>query len=572
MRISQMLFKTYREAPSDAEIKSHKLLVRAGYIKKQAMGTYVYLPLALRVLNNIENVIREEMNNAGAIELLMPQLLPQEVYQGRIDKFGSSMFRLKDRNGKDMCLGPTHEEAFTLLVKDYVTSYKQLPVTLYQIQNKFRDEVRPRFGLQRAKEFVMKDAYSFHTDGASLTETYKTMRTAYSNIFSRLGLDVVPVEADSGAMGGSGSQEFMAKNDQGEDEIAVCNHCDFAANIEKAKVVFDKDNSEVEMFDMEKVSTPAVKTIDELLEFFNKQLGKNVTAKDFLKAVVYESDKGTIVAFVRGDHEVEETKLANYVGASDLEMATPIQIENIGSVAGFVGPMNLHHCMMVADNSVLNMKNFICGANEKDKHYVNVNLSDMNLSCIVDGEEQSSFADIRKITTGDVCPVCGGVISIIRGIELGHIFKLGTHYTSLLDCKFLDENGKSQVMEMGCYGIGVSRTLSALVEQYADEKGIVWPEIVAPYKATIVIANSKDDVQVKAAEKLYSTLEKKGIDVLLDDRKESIGVKLNDAELTGMPYIIVVGRGAQDDNLEVITRRTLEKQNMSTKEVVNFLK
>ncbi|MBR4745445.1 MAG: proline--tRNA ligase, partial [Clostridia bacterium] len=500
--------------------------------------------------------------------------LPMEFFEasGRANNFGSSMFRFQDRYGRPYALGPTHEEAFTLLVKDYVTSYKQLPVTLYQIQNKFRDEVRPRFGLQRAKEFVMKDAYSFHADGASLTDTYITMRNAYTNIFNRLGLDVVPVEADSGAMGGSGSQEFMAKNDQGEDEIVVCNHCDFAANIEKAKVVFDRENSEVEMFDIQKVSTPSVKTIDELLEFFNKELGKNVTAKDFLKAVVYESDKGTIVAFVRGDHEVEETKLANYIGASNLEMATPIQIENIGSVAGFVGPMNLHHCMMVADNSVLNMKNFICGANEKDEHYINANLSDMSLSCIVDGEEKSSFADIRKITTGDVCPVCGGVISIIRGIELGHIFKLGTHYTSLLDCKFLDENGKSQIMEMGCYGIGVSRTLSALVEQYADEKGIVWPEIVAPYKATIVIANSKDDVQVKVAEKLYSSLEKKGVEVLLDDRKESIGVKLNDAELTGMPYIIVVGRGAQDDNLEVITRRTFEKQNMSTKEVVNFLK
>ena len=503
MRLSQMLFKTYREAPADAEIKSHKLLVRAGYIKKQAMGTYIYLPLAMRVLNKIEDIIREEMNATGAIELLMPQLLPQDVYAGRIDKFGSSMFRLKDRMGKDLCLGPTHEEAFTLLVKDYVTSYKQLPVTLYQIQNKFRDEVRPRFGLQRAKEFIMKDAYSFHTDGASLTDTYIKMRNAYTNVFNRLGLDVVPVDADTGAMGGSGSQEFMAKNDQGEDEIAVCSNCNYAANIEKARVVFHKEQTQEQLYDKERVITPSVKTIDELLVFFNNIKGMNVTNKDFLKAVAYQCDKGTVVAFVRGDHEVEETKLANYIGASNLEMANAVQIENIGSAAGFVGPFGLHHCMTVVDNSVLNMKNFICGANEVDRHYINMNLSDMELACVVDGEELSCFADIRKITSGDECPECGGMIKLIRGIELGHIFKLGTRYTGLLDCKYLDENGKAQVMEMGCYGIGVSRTLSAVVEQYADDRGIVWPEVIAPYKAIIVIENKKDDAQVKVAEKLY---------------------------------------------------------------------
>ncbi len=572
MKISQMLFKTYREAPADAEIKSHKLLVRAGYIKKQSAGTYIYLPLGLRVINKIENVVREEMNKAGAIELAMPQLLPQDVYAGRINKFGNDMFRLKDRNAKDMCLGPTHEEVFTMLVKDYVTSYKQLPVTLYQIQNKFRDEVRPRFGLQRCKEFIMKDAYSFHTDGVSLTETYQKIRDAYSRIFERLGLDVVPVDADTGAMGGSGSQEFMAKNDQGEDEIAVCQHCSYAANIEKAKVVYNKVNLDEQPKTAQLVITPSVKTIDELLKYFNAVYSGNYGADKFLKSVVYNSDKGIVVAFVRGDREVEETKLINYLGLTTLEMANAEQIVNIGSIAGFVGPMNLKNCIMVADNEVLNMVNFICGANATDRHLMNVNLSDMQLHCIVDGDELSTFADIRKIASGDVCPECGGVIQLIRGIELGHIFKLGTRYTRQLECKFLDENGKSQYMEMGCYGIGVSRTLSALVEQYADDKGIVLPEIVAPYKLEIVVANSKDETQTKVATKLHDSLEKLGVEVLLDDRKESIGVKLNDAELIGVPYIVVVGRGAQDDKLELIKRATGEKQQLSSKEIAKLMK
>ncbi len=567
-----MFFKTYREAPADAEIKSHKLLVRAGYIKKSSAGCYMYLPLGKRVLDKLEAVVREEMDKTGAIELRMPQLLPQEVYAGRLNKFGSDMFRLKDRNGKDMCMGPTHEEVFTLLVKDYITSYKQLPVTLYQIQNKFRDEVRPRFGLQRAKEFIMKDAYSFHTDGASLTETYHKMRDAYTNIFSRLGLDVVPVDADTGAMGGNGSQEFMAKNDQGEDEIAVCNQCGYASNIEKARVVFDKQECTEKLLDKEYVITPSVKTIDQLVNFFNEMYNLNITSAKFVKAVVYNSDKGVVVAFVRGDHEIEEVKLINYLHLEQLSMATPEHIKSIGSVAGFVGPFGLSNCIMVADNDILNMTNFVCGANEEDRHYINVNLGDLDLRCVVDGVEMSAFADIRKIVSNDTCPECGGVISIIRGIELGHIFKLGTHYTQLLDCKYLDENGKSQYIEMGCYGIGVSRTLSAMVEQFSDDKGIVLPEIVAPYKAYIVIANQKDATQVKVAEKLYNKLLKANVEVVLDDRKESIGVKLNDAELIGVPYIVVVGRNAAEDRLEFITRKTLEKQEMSSMDIVKKLK
>ena len=572
MKVSQMFFKTYRDAPADAEIKSHKLLVRAGYIKKQSAGSYIYLPLGKRVLDKITNIVREEMNKIGAIELSMPQLLPQEVYAGRIEKFGSDMFRLKDRNQKDMCLGPTHEEVFTLVVKDYLTSYKQLPITLYQVQNKFRDEVRPRFGLQRAKEFIMKDAYSFHADGASLTETYNKMRDAYTSIFARLGLDVVPVDADTGAMGGSGSQEFMSKNDQGEDEIAVCNHCSYAANIEKARVVFDKQTSPVQAFDKEYVITPSVKTIEDLVDYFNNVYKADYTSKNFLKSVVYNTDKGIVVAFVRGDHEVEETKLVNYLGLTNIEMANAEQIKSIGSVAGFVGPLGLHNCIMVADNDVLNMVNFICGANEVDRHYINVNLSDMELNCIVDGNELSAFADIRKIQSGDTCPECGGVIQLIRGIELGHIFKLGTRYSVPLECKFLNENGKSQFVEMGCYGLGVSRTMSAMVEKYSDDKGIALPEIVAPFKAYIVIANHKDDIQNKVAQKLHDKLEKAGVEVLLDDRKESIGVKLNDAELIGVPYIIVVGRDADKDSLEFITRSDLNKIQLSTAEIVKRLK
>ena len=524
MRLSQMFFKTYREAPSDAELTSHKLLVRAGYIKKQSAGIYIFMPLGIRVLQKVEKIVREEMDKAGCIEVSMPKLLPEEVYETRIKAFGSSMFRLNDRNGKPMCLGPTHEEVFTNLVKDNVSSYKQLPVTLYQIGEKFRDEVRPRFGLKRAKVVIMKDAYSSHADKASLDDTYEIIKNAYCKVFDRLKLDYVPVFADNGAMGGSGSQEFMVKSDVGEDEIVTCTNCNYAANVEKAESVADVAQAEV-LQPIEKAPTPKMSTIEELTKFFG------ISNKKMVKAVVYNSEKGIVVALCRGDREVEEVKVANHVGVNELTMATHEDIESIGSVAGYVGATNeLKNVYIVADYEVQSMKNFVMGANEFDVHYKNANVKDLNVN---------AYIDLRKVQTGDTCVQCGGKVKLIRGIEVGHIFKLGTRYTKALDCKFLDENGNSNIMEMGCYGIGVSRAMSACVEQHNDEAGIIWPEEVAPYKVIVVVANSKDEYQAKVGEEIYKNLQSKKFEVILDDRRESAGVKFKDAELIGIPHIII---------------------------------
>lgn len=552
MKLTNMFFKTYREDPANAEINSHKLLIRAGFIRQLGNGIFTYLPMGLKVLENIKKVIREEMNNAGAIELQMPILLPQEMYANRLNTFGNTMYKLKDSVGKDYCLGPTHEEPFTWLVRESINSYKQLPVTLYQIQNKYRDEVRARFGLQRAKEFIMKDAYSYDTSNAGLDISFNKMKDAYMKIFSRLGFDFVPVEADNGVMGGTGSIEFMVKADVGEDEIIVCD-CGYGANTEKANCVFvEEDNSSLVRNKMELISTPSVKTIEELCTFLN------TTSKNFVKAVVYSTDKGVAVALVRGDREVEEVKLRNNLGATTMEMATPEQIVSIGSVAGFVGAINLKDAIVVADNDIKNMVNFVIGANKTDYHYINANLEDIKVDY---------FADIKKMRAGDVCPHCGNQVRVVRGIEVGHIFKLGTRYSKALECKYLDENGKEQYMIMGCYGIGVSRVLSALVEQNCDEKGIVWPEFVAPYKLDIVVANSKDETQMSIAENLYNSLNIHD-SVVLDDRKESFGVKLNDAELVGYPYVVIVGRGAKDGVVEFMKRSTLDKTEVKIDDLV----
>ena len=554
MKLSNMFFKTYRENPANAEINSHKLLVRAGYIKQLSNGIFMFLPLGLKVLEKIKNVIRYEMNDAGAIELQMPILLPQEVYENRINTFGSTMYRLKDSTGKDFCLGPTHEEPFTMLVKESIKSYKSLPVTLYQINNKYRDEIRARFGLQRAKEFIMKDAYSFDTNEEGLDKSFENMRKAYSKTFERLGLDFVQVEADNGVMGGSGSIEFMVKADIGEDELIVCD-CGYGANTEKAECVFDEvDNSSVELKKMEKIDTPSVKTIEELVMFLKS------TPDNFVKAVVYTCEKGVVLALVRGDREIEEVKLQNKLGVISLEMATAEDIASIGSVPGYVGAIKLKNVITIADNDIKNMVNFIIGANEIDKHYINANLSDLKIDM---------FADIKTAQAGDVCPRCGGVVKTVRGIEVGHIFKLGTKYTKALDCKFLDEQGKEQFMIMGCYGIGVSRTLSALVEQNCDDKGICWPEIVAPYKLELVVANNKDDVQKNMALDIYSKLITSNDEILLDDRNESFGVKLKDAELIGVPYIGIVGKGAVDNKVELIERKSGVRQEISVAELLN---
>ena len=551
MKLTNMFFKTYREDPANTEINSHKYLVKAGYIKQLGNGIFTYLPMGLKVLEKIKNIVREEMNNAGAIELQMPILLPQEIYANRLDTFGNTMYKLKDSTGKDYCLGPTHEEPFTFLVNETINSYKQLPITLYQIQNKYRDEIRARFGLQRAKEFIMKDAYSYDTSLEGLDKSFNNMKIAYDKIFERLGLDFVQVEADNGVMGGSGSIEFMAKADIGEDELIVCN-CGYGANTEKAECVYEELVSNEEKKSKELVNTPSVKTIEELVSFLN------TTPDKFVKAVVYNCDKGVVVALVRGDREIEEVKLKNNLGVSGLEMATPEQIESIGSFAGFVGAINLKNTIVVGDNDIKNMINFVIGANKEDYHYINANVEDLKVDY---------FADIKKAKAGDKCPRCGEEVRVVRGIEVGHIFKLGTKYSKALECKFLDEQGKEQYMIMGCYGIGVSRTLSAIVEQNCDEKGIIWPELIAPYKVEIIIANNKDEIQCRVANELYEKINSND-NVLLDDRNERIGVKLNDAELIGVPYLVIVGRGASENIIELTNRKTLEKIEITVDEFV----
>ena len=547
MRMSKLLMPTLREVPAEAEITSHKLMLRAGLIRRLAAGIYSYLPLGLRFYRKIENIVREEMDRAGAQELLMPALLPADAYRasGRWDVFGDSMFKLKDRYERDFCLGPTHEELFTQAVMNEVHSYKEYPMTLYQIQTKYRDEGRPRFGLIRGREFVMKDAYSFDLDEAGLDKSYQVMYDAYCRIFNRLGLDFTIVDADSGAMGGSGSQEFMVKSPVGEDGIAYCDDCGYAANYEKAECVVCEKPSQEGDFDLEKIHTPNAHTIEELVSFLNAE------AYNFAKTIIYKADDKYIAAMVRGDREINEVKLKNLVGCvDDLELAEPFMVRELTHAeVGFAGPIGLEIPVYV-DNEVLTMKNFIVGANETDMHYKNVNVN----------KDFTPFmtADIRVIEEGDACPRCGKPIKTAQGIEVGHIFKLGTKYSEALGLKYLDENGKSNTVVMGSYGIGVSRCLSAVIEQCNDENGIIFPVAVAPYEAIVIPVNNKQPEQTELAEKIYEDLKAKGIDVLIDDRAERAGVKFKDADLIGIPVRIVVGKKCGEGIVEY-KERTAEE-------------
>lgn len=533
MRMSNLFLSTLREVPAEAETVSHQLMLRAGIIRKLAAGVYSYLPLGLRVLKKVENIVREEMDNHDAQELLMSALLPAESYQasGRWDVFGANMFRLKDRNSRDFCLGPTHEEIFTETVKSCLRSYRQLPVTLYQIQTKYRDESRPRFGVIRAREFVMKDAYSFDRTWEGLDVSYGKMYDAYCKIFDRLGLDYIVVDADSGAMGGSGSQEFMVKSEVGEDTICYCPACQYAANVEKAECKLTGKEKEVKK-EIEKIHTPNVKTIEELVAFLNTDSTK------FVKTLLYTAGEKTVAVMVRGDREVNEVKLANYlnVPGDDLQMSAPeVVMEATNAKVGFAGPIGIK-VPVIMDREVSEMSNFIVGANETDYHFVNVNTDDFKAEVI----------DVRTIAPGDPCPKCGQPISTTQGIEVGHIFKLGTKYTEALECTYLDENSASQPMIMGCYGIGVSRTIAAAIEQFSDDNGIVWPLAIAPYHVSVVPVNVDNEIQAQIAEEIYEALKKEGIEVLLDDRSERAGVKFKDADLIGMPVRITVGKKAAD--------------------------
>ena len=548
MRVSKLYAPTLREVPAEAEVVSHQLMLRAGFMRKAAGGIYTYLPHAWRVLKKIERIVREEMDAKGSQELLMPIVQPAEIWQesGRWDVYGAEMFRLQDRHNRCFCLGPTHEEMVTTLIRGDVRSYRQLPLSVYQIQNKYRDERRPRFGLMRGREFIMKDAYSFDRDEAGLDKSYQDMYDAYTNIFTRCGLNFRPVEADSGAIGGSGSHEFMVIADSGEAEIVFCTSCDYAANVEKAEL-FPLEAQEEAMLTKEEVVTPDCKTIADVCAYLKLPVDHSV------KAVAYNSEKGLILCFVRGDHEVNEIKVINTCGVIDLEMATEEQLAAAGTVGGYMGPVGIENkkVIVVVDATVMKMHNVCCGANKEGYHFINVN----------PGRDftPTYVADIRLIQEGDPCPHCGGEVSKARGIEVGQVFKLFTKYSSALKATYLDENGKEQPMVMGCYGVGVSRTMAAAIEQNYDDNGIIWPIEIAPYHVLVVPVNTKDEASAAKAEEIYMQLKKVGLETVIDDRNERPGVKFKDADLIGYPLRVVVGpKTLTEGKLEVKIRKTGE--------------
>lgn len=561
MKQSNMLIPTLREVPADAEVKSHQLLLRAGYIRQNTSGIYSFLPLGKKVLKKVEDVVREEMENAGAVELLMPAMQAAELWQesGRWYSYGPELMRLNDRHNREFALGATHEEVITTLVRDEVKSYKKLPLSLYQIQTKFRDEKRPRFGLLRGREFLMKDAYSFHANAESLDETYEKMFTAYSNIFTRLGLNFRAVIADSGAMGGKDTHEFMVLSEIGEDTIAYSTESSFAANIEMAPVVANYEKKSETAREMEKVNTPDQKTIDEVASFL--QMEKS----DLIKSIVFKVDDKFVLVLARGDHEINDVKVKNFYQASVVETATAEEVQKVmGCSVGSLGPIGVPESVeIIADSAVEYLVNAVTGANEEGVHNINVN----------PGRDFSTeYTDLRFIEEGDLSPDGQGVIKFAKGIEVGHIFKLGTRYSEAMGANFLDENGRNQPMIMGCYGIGVSRVLAAIVEQYHDDNGIVWPKAVTPFDVHVIPVNMKIDAQATLAEEIYSELKNSGMAVMMDDRQERPGVKFADADLIGLPVRITVGKKAEEKIVEVKWRQTGEMEELSVDELIQKLR
>ncbi|MGD6871555.1 proline--tRNA ligase [Sutcliffiella horikoshii] len=561
MKQSNMLIPTLREVPADAEVKSHQLLLRAGYIRQNTSGIYSFLPLGKKVLKKVEDVVREEMENAGAVELLMPAMQAAELWKesGRWYSYGPELMRLNDRHNREFALGATHEEVITTLVRDEVKSYKKLPLSLYQIQTKFRDEKRPRFGLLRGREFLMKDAYSFHANAESLDETYEKMFTAYSNIFTRLGLNFRAVIADSGAMGGKDTHEFMVLSEIGEDTIAYSTESSFAANIEMAPVVANYEKKSEAAREMEKVNTPDQKTIDEVATFL--QMEKS----DLIKSIVFKVDDKYVLVLARGDHEINDVKVKNFYQASVVETATAEEVQKVmGCSVGSLGPIGVPDSVeIIADTAVEYLVNAVTGANEEGIHTINVNPSrDFN----------AQYTDLRFIEEGDLSPDGQGVIKFAKGIEVGHIFKLGTRYSEAMGANFLDENGRNQPMIMGCYGIGVSRVLAAIVEQYHDENGIVWPKAVTPFDVHVIPVNIKNQAQASLAEEIYSDLKNSGLAVLMDDRQERPGVKFADADLIGLPVRVTVGKKAEERIVEVKWRETGDMEELSVEELIQKLR
>ena len=555
MLASKLYAPTLREMPSDADVISQQYMLRAGFIRKMSSGLYSFLPLAWRSIRKIEGIVREELDAAGAQEIMMPIIQPAEIWKesGRWNAYGAEMIRLHDRHDNEYCLGPTHEEMITTLVKNEINSYRQLPVNLYQIQNKYRDERRPRYGLMRSREFIMKDAYSFDADEAGLDIQYKLMYDAYSNIFARCALTCKPVEADSGAIGGSNTHEFMAIAEAGEADIIHCTKCDYAANIEIGKPGIMKQTEEA-LKELEVVETPHANTIDAVAEMLSLPLEKTI------KAVVFAIEDKVILAIVRGDHEVNEVAVQHAVdGNVEPEMATPEQLVRVGLTAGFISPVGLKQSeefAIVVDESVMETFNVCGGANKPDAHYININPKrDFNVENII-------VAPIRLITDEDVCPTCGGELAKSKGIEVGQVFKLGTKYSEALGATFLDQNGRPNPMVMGCYGIGVSRTLAAAIEQYHDENGIIWPRSIAPFEVVIVPINAKDEALMETSTTIYNELKSAGVDVLLDDRKDRAGVKFKDADLIGYPLRITVSKNTLESNeVELKVRKNGEAIN-----------
>lgn len=559
MRMSNLFVQTLREFPSDAEVMSHKLLVRAGYIRKLTNGVYNYLPLMWRVLKKIENIVREEMDAAGAQELLMPFVQPSELWQesGRWDVYGKELMRLKDRHSREMCLGPTHEEVITSIAREGIRSYKQLPVNLYQIQSKFRDEIRPRFGLLRGREFIMKDAYSFDVDEQGLDKSYEIMEKAYKRIFERCGLETKMVQSDSGAIGGSVSHEFMvlvneeAENNAGENDVFYCTKCGYSANSNHAVSVLNPAEIDGKFEKAEIIDTPNTHSIEELSEFLK------CSPSVICKALVYVIDGKYVVALIRGDKTVEETKLMNVFAGNDIRIARNDEIEEImnlsgfNAVPGFIGPKGLKNVEFVADETVKELKNFVIGCNITDKHLVGANWG-------VDVELPGIITDIRLVEENDKCIECGSELKVTKGIEVGNIFKLGTKYSKAMNATFTDKDGQEKPFIMGCYGIGISRTAAAAVERHHDEHGIKWPLAIAPYTVIIVPVSDQDETQMTVALDLYNKLLKQNVEVILDDRPERAGVKLKDADLIGIPYRITVGKTIKDNLVEFKTRATDE--------------
>ncbi|MBC1470561.1 proline--tRNA ligase [Listeria seeligeri] len=561
MRQTMTFIPTLKEVPADAEVKSHQLLLRAGFIRQTASGIYSYLPLATLTLRKIETIIREELEAVGAAELLMPALQPAELWQesGRWNDYGPELMRLKDRASRDFALGPTHEEVITALLRDEIKSYKRLPLTLYQIQTKFRDEKRPRFGLLRGREFIMKDAYSFHATNESLDEVYDLMHQAYSNIFTRCGLEFRSVIADSGSIGGKETQEFVALSEIGEDTIAYSDASDYAANVEMAPVLhMEKKSHELEK-ELEKVTTPDQKTIADIMTFLEIPIEKT------MKSMLYQVDEEVIMVLVRGDHEVNDIKIKNALDATNVELVDPaVAVELLGANFGSLGPIGLpENVRIFADNAVKDLVNAVAGANEDGFHYINVNPNR--------DFEVASYFDLRMIQVGDLSPDGQGVIKFAEGIEVGHIFKLGTKYSQAMNATVLDENGRAQPIIMGCYGIGVSRILSAIAEQSNDENGLVWDKKISPFDLHLIPVNMKSEEQVAFAETLYQSLQQAGFSVLIDDRSERAGVKFADADLIGLPIRITVGKKAAEGIVEVKIRKTGEMIEVRQDELLNTL-